>query len=863
MIVSFIIPVFNQFDLTLNCIESLESTLPSFDYEIIIVDDHSDFDTASRLQQLKGGRIRVIQNSDNLGYARSNNIGAAQAQGRYLFLLNNDLTLQPGWFQPMLVGARKRGVGIVGNVQLNAETGEIDHAGFLFDGNGRFRHKQTANIKRRYSRFDAVTGACLAIERRDYLRVGGLDESFENGCEDIDLCFKISQLGLKILVSSKSVIKHHVSSTRGLNVIRDERNTRRLQSKWRQQIKERMIRSWPIAYLQNVREQIEPLDWRLIAEAILRLLPNKLDPSPIATLRVEAKLKRNERHWMSLIDKMPDEQIKQSYYPDKSLWSGSRFSYSGFENIRLEGKGRWIKESAFVHLNSGIFPTSIQISGTILEPEDEHEPNGRLGLRVKTNRAESKDFFPLEIGKFEIQVDGLPTVPEKDTNIELQLLGTAKSNAYAYLGRVTRKWFFLPRKLRHFWKRHRDQKLNQRLVIKRIQLDHELLLDFDQQTVSPVNFDFLRRSSNIGINLVGWFDAELGVGESARLAAKALDTTTIETNLIPLKVNCMASRQDHSLADRLTDTPSYPINVFHIDAPQSADIDHNHGAKLRQGRRNIGYWAWELPEFPDNWIPYFNYFDEIWAPSEFARCSIAMKSPLPTLTIPHCIDFDVPERAEREKFGLPSDKFLFLFAYDLNSYQPRKNPMAVIRAFRTAFSGASGRDVGLVIKTHSIERNRNAFEEIKGHLEGVENLYLIDRRLSRKDVYSLMHSVDSYVSLHRSEGFGLTVAESMYLGKPVISTDWSATAEFLDASNGCPVRYSLNELDRNHGPYPQGQIWADPDSDHAATMMQKLVSGSDYAKMLGENAAQSIRERFSPKEVGRQYEKRMKSLALW
>ena len=189
--------------------------------------------------------------------------------------------------------------------------------------------------------------------------------------------------------------------------------------------------------------------------------------------------------------------------------------------------------------------------------------------------------------------------------------------------------------------------------------------------------------------------------------------------------------------------------------------------------------------------------------------------------------------------------------------------MAVIRAFRTAFSGANGRDVGLVIKTHSIERNREAYEDIRLELEDVENVYLIDRRLPREDVYSLMYSVDSYVSLHRSEGFGLTVAESMYLGKPVLSTDWSATSEFLDTTNGCPVNYGLIELDRNYGPYPQGQHWAEPNSDHAATLMQKLVSDSNYARTIGENAARSIRERFSPEVVGRQYEKRMKSLTLW
>src|SRR5690606_10280497 len=111
-------------------------------------------------------------------------------------------------------------------------------------------------------------------------------------------------------------------------------------------------------------------------------------------------------------------------------------------------------------------------------------------------------------------------------------------------------------------------------------------------------------------------------------------------------------------------------------------IDHHHGEAFRRGRYNIGYWAWELPEFPDRWTRFFQYFDEIWAPSDFARAAIAMKSPVPVLSMPHCIEIDLPERDYRAELGLPKDAFLFSFAYDLNSYQERKNPRAVIEAFK-------------------------------------------------------------------------------------------------------------------------------------------------------------------------------------
>ncbi len=862
MKVSFIIPVYNHVELTLQCLSSLQETISNIDYEIIIVDDYSDAETSQKLRSLKKENIHVLRNKENFGYAISNNVGAKEAKGTYLFLLNNDLEFPKKWIEPMLSGLRKRKVGIVGNVQIDATNREIDHSGFLFDGKGTLRHKKTRNLKGKFTSFHAVTGACLAIRRELFIQLGGLDERYENGCEDIDLCFKAKELGLKTIVANESTITHHVSSTRGINNLRNERNMRLFQNKWRTQISATMVRAWPTTYLRGVLNGSEAICWPLIREAIGSFFSRNRQTQS-GKLIVEAKLKRNERHWMSILDDKSDEMIKKGYWSDQGTWQGTQFSYSGLENNLDDEKGKWIKEKAAFELGAGFFLSSIQIIGTIRLQGKERETHGKLGLRITTNSAESKDFFPLDIGEFLINVEDVPALPESPSKIEFTLLGVSRSNAYAFFGRKLENWFIIPKKLRRYWGRFRAQKLNQRLLIKNVLINHEMLLDFDSQSGSPANFDFLRRTSNIGINLVGWFDAELGIGESVRLAAKALDTTTICTHLVPLKVNCLASREDHSVSDRLVDQNPYPINVFHIDAPQSADIDHHHGENFRKGKRNIAYWAWELPDFPDNWIRYFKYYDEVWTPSNFVRDAVTMKSPVPVLTIPHCIDFEIPQKSSREKFGLPTDKYLFLFAYDLNSYQSRKNPKAIIRAFKKAFAGHQGHDVGLVIKTHSIQGNKEAYEELRSHLSGIENVYLIDSRLSRSDVYSLMYSVDSYVSLHRAEGFGLTVAESMYLGKPVISTNWSATTEFLNHSNGCPVDFKLVELKKSFGPYTQGQIWADPDSDHAAELMRKLFSDSQFSKEIGEQAARTIRERFSPEVVGKIYEKRLKSFALW
>jgi glycosyltransferase involved in cell wall biosynthesis len=139
----------------------------------------------------------------------------------------------------------------------------------------------------------------------------------------------------------------------------------------------------------------------------------------------------------------------------------------------------------------------------------------------------------------------------------------------------------------------------------------------------------------------------------------------------------------------------------------------------------------------------------------------------------------------------------------------------------------------------------------------------MDQALSRSDLYALEAACDCFVSLHRSEGFGLAVAECMYLGKPVIATDWSATAEYLNTENGCPVRAKLVTLERSHGPYSKGQIWADPDVAHAAEWMQRLYHDRTLAARLGAAARETVEKRFSPEVIGARYRRRLEAIASW
>ncbi|MBS0633206.1 MAG: glycosyltransferase family 4 protein [Verrucomicrobia bacterium] len=480
-------------------------------------------------------------------------------------------------------------------------------------------------------------------------------------------------------------------------------------------------------------------------------------------------------------------------------------------------------------------------------------------LTVRLDGAPVATLSALQPGPFSVTIPVPPATALRGFTIALDLGGTAFTNFLAWLGRVTALAGL---------QRFRAQNKNRQLRIAALTLgssaEGERIFDFSVR-LAPYSLGFARRHTHLAFNLAGFLTADLGVGESARCMARAADAAGIELALVPLKLNCKNRLGDLSFADRLQSANPHRINVVHIDAPASADIDHHHGKAFRAGKYNIGYWAWELPEFPDAWVPSFAFFDEIWTPSDFATAAIAMKSPRPVLTMPHAISFARPTGDLRTRFGLPADKFLFLFLYDLNSYSARKNPQAVLAAFHRAVaaSPAFASQAALVIKVQNTAENPADFAALQAAVADLPGTVLITGTLPREEIYALEAACDCFVSLHRAEGFGLAVAESMYLGKPVISTDWSATAEFVNHDNGCPVRCTLTTIEQTHGPYTKGQTWAEPDVAHAAEWMQRLCADRALAARLGTAGRVTIETRFSPAAIGARYRRRLESLATF
>ncbi|BET69652.1 hypothetical protein ASA1KI_45700 [Opitutales bacterium ASA1] len=303
---SFIIPLFNCLELTRTCVETLQATIPrGLSHEIILVDDGSTDGTREWMVALPKPPFVALFNERRSGYAIGNNRAARIARGRLLCLLNNDLEFPPGWLEPMLAAhASRRDVGIVGNWQYRIADGSLDHAGIVINLDGKPEHldrSQRVWIKPfGVSRRPAVTGACCLIERRLYLDLGGFDEGFLNGGEDVDLCCRLHARGRKILVANRSRIRHHVSAAVGRKD-RDEHNSRRLCRRWRARFVLEGARAWPLHYLRMHWHEPRDYDTRLLWQAFLRWLGLVWWPAREGMVTVNRNLLREEAHWLATL----------------------------------------------------------------------------------------------------------------------------------------------------------------------------------------------------------------------------------------------------------------------------------------------------------------------------------------------------------------------------------------------------------------------------------------------------------------------------------------------------------------------------------------------------------------------------------
>src|SRR5438093_5004776 len=372
------------------------------------------------------------------------------------------------------------------------------------------------------------------------------------------------------------------------------------------------------------------------------------------------------------------------------------------------------------------------------------------------------------------------------------------------------------------------------------------------------------------IVLVGRPFAPIGIGEHIRCSFRAFQSIGVDAGLrdvygeeIRDLYGCEIDPDlKTELQESLVKAFSNGINIFHTNGDEVDLTLLNLGQVLPGDAYNVVYPMWELSKYPKEWAKQLNRFDEIWAPSKFTHASIAAAVTKPVVYMPLAGQINLKTFLGRRHFQIPESSFTFLFFFDLTSYIERKNPFAVFEAFDRVCSLRPGSDLCLVIKLKGGEmkaEHEDIFSDYGARLKG--RLVIIDKVLTDNEIKNLVRCCDCFVSLHRSEGFGLGLITAMFLGKPVVATAYSANLDFMNESNSCLVRYELRPVPPGAYPFGEGQVWAEPDVDHAVDHMLRLASDRDYARSLGDEASRHVRVHFSYRATGLRYSERIRKIA--
>ncbi len=364
------------------------------------------------------------------------------------------------------------------------------------------------------------------------------------------------------------------------------------------------------------------------------------------------------------------------------------------------------------------------------------------------------------------------------------------------------------------------------------------------------------------VRVTGYLGHTLGLGAAARGYVQALEaanvpvrTVSVPLHHLELPVALDAEYGRHGFED-LVQEGRHGFEIVAVNADELPDLVERLGADYFEGPR-IGIWGWETNTIPPRWQRAFALVDEIWVYSRFMAENIGAVAPVPVIALPPPVQRP-SEPAAPLRLGVP-DGFLFVFVFDYLSTIQRKDPVGLIEAFKLAF--APGEGPQLLIKTINAPLRPLAEEEVLWAAYGRSDIHVIDRSLSGEELNGLMAACDCYVSLHRAEGFGLTLAEAMAIGKPVIATGYSGNVDFMNAENSYLVDYTIGRVGPDCEIYPPEGEWADPSVEHGAELMRRVYGDPEQAARIGARAREDIARTLSPEATGAAMRRRLEELS--
>lgn len=296
---------------------------------------------------------------------------------------------------------------------------------------------------------------------------------------------------------------------------------------------------------------------------------------------------------------------------------------------------------------------------------------------------------------------------------------------------------------------------------------------------------------------------------------------------------------------------------LHVNAPEATHAFNALRASEWRDRYRIAYWAYELPRVPPLWVRASAIFHEIWAPSRFVVDALRSSGvEVPVRLMPHPVGLGAPPATpERATFGIPADAFAVLTLADLRSSAARKNLLGAISIYMQAFPSPSSARPSpcLIVKVREDEAHPSFLIHARDVAHGRQDIQFLTGDLSSDEMHQLIASCNLILSPHRSEGFGLSLAEALLSGVPVLATGWSGNVDFMVGMPELSIDYSLVPVRDLYRVYrARGQLWAEPDVEDAVSKLRALAASPELrARMAarGRMAIEALSERWTRKSL--------------
>ncbi len=353
-----------------------------------------------------------------------------------------------------------------------------------------------------------------------------------------------------------------------------------------------------------------------------------------------------------------------------------------------------------------------------------------------------------------------------------------------------------------------------------------------------------------GVELAGYLSAAVGVGEAARRYLAALRSAEVPTRARDVS---LPGRDTVGFAHVAGPACDPVVNLLCLNPEQMIPYLDSPDAPPVAGRSSIGVWSWEVDVLPAGWREASHRVTEVWTYSRFAaeRIAVGIEAPVYAVAPPVL----PPAKPAAPSVELPAG-FRVLVMFDYLSTLERKNPLGAIEAFRKAFVPGDG--AVLIVKSINGRHRPDRQAELVAAADGREDITILDGTMSGPERDALVAACDCLVSLHRSEGHGLPLAEAMALGKPVLATGYGGSTEFMNDENSYLVKWRSVRVGEGVEHYPSDATWAEPDLEHAAQLLRSIRDAPDVAARRGGRARADVARMLSPAAVGEQMRERLR-----